>query len=152
MAAAQAVVIIINKILWFFSPAIGIITGNAGMTNLDKAPVIDGNRHVQSLWNMTAPKLYYYDFHCFRWKHNGGTDRQMDRLMDGQTDPLKKMGGRLSVLNLVYHFSILIIQSYIRFIAFKFKGCSWRPFPAHPRCADWHYNEIDEFASSRAFN
>ena len=48
----------------------------------------------------------------------------MDRLMDGQTDPLTKMGGHLSVLNLAYHFSILIIQSYIRSIAFKFKGCS----------------------------
>ena len=31
------------------------------------------------------------------------------------------------------------------------KGCSWRPLPAHPHCADWHNDGIVEFARSRAF-
>ena len=33
-----------------------------------------------------------------------------------------------------------------------FKGCSWRPIPAHPRCAQWHKNGIAGFVSSRAFD
>ena len=46
---------------------------------------------------------------------------------------------------------IWIFFSFFSLIqSFGFKGCSWQPLPAHPRCADWHNDRIFEFASSRA--
>ena len=44
---------------------------------------------------------------------------------------------------------IWITLSHIR--SYAFKGCTWRPIPAHPRCADWHKGGIVGFVSSRAF-
>ena len=41
--------------------------------------------------------------------------------------------------------------SLIQYQTFAFKGCSWRPTPAHPRCADWYNNGTVESASSRTF-
>ena len=42
----------------------------------------------------------------------------------------------------------LVLLSLIQ--SFTFKGCSWRPLPAYPRCAEWHTNGIVEFGMSRA--
>ena len=50
---------------------------------------------------------------------------------------------------LILHL-ILITLSLIQYFAFK--GCSWRPIPAHPWCACWHKYGNAECASSRAFN
>ena len=44
--------------------------------------------------------------------------------------------------------SSLVLLSLIQ--SFAFKGCSWRPLPAYPRCAEWHTNGIVEFGMSRA--
>ena len=35
---------------------------------------------------------------------------------------------------------------------FTFKGCSWRPIPAHPRCADRQNNGIIDLARSWGFD
>ena len=53
------------------------------------------------------------------------------------------------MLNNVYNlFCLIWIFPLIQ--SFGFKGCSWRPLPAHFRFAYWHDNRIFEFASSRA--
>ncbi len=51
-----------------------------------------------------------------------------------------------------YYFIWLLIlpTSFVRSIAFK--GSSWRPIPAHPRCADCHNDGTVKCASSRAFD
>ena len=57
------------------------------------------------------------------------------------------------LLNNVYNLFrlIWIFFSFFSLIqSFGFKGCSWKPLPAHFRFTDWHNNGIFEFASSRA--
>ena len=47
------------------------------------------------------------------------------------------------MLKLAFYISMQL--SLLR--SFAFKWCSWRPIPAHSRCADCHYNGIVEFES-----
>ena len=47
-------------------------------------------------------------------------------------------------------YSILMTFSLIKY--FTFKGCSWRPIPAHPWRAGWYTEGIAELVSSRAFD
>ena len=51
----------------------------------------------------------------------------------------------MNLFVLKFQIAFPLIQS------FDFKGCCWRPVPAHPRYTDWHNNRIVEFTSSRAF-
>ena len=47
-------------------------------------------------------------------------------------------------------YSISMTFSLIKY--FTFKGCSWRPIPAHPWRAGWYTDGIAELVSSRAFD
>ena len=46
---------------------------------------------------------------------------------------------------------IFVLDPLILIECLVFKGCSWRPIPAHPRCAYWLIDTLVELASSRAF-
>ena len=95
------------------------------------------------------------------WGRDGRRDRQTDRWMgkhtDGQTD--RQRDGHRNELGRTDEPSCSDwvthkddSMDFWPFVIFAFKGCSWRPIPAHPWCARWHTNESVEFASWGAFN
>ena len=90
------------------------------------------------------------------WPSRDAVDDQFQHTFDVQTDitiwQLNSQVQELSndILNLINRYSSLFASmSYNE--CFAFKGCSWRPIPAHPRCANCPHNTIVELARSRAF-
>ena len=74
---------------------------------------------------------------------NGRTVRWTDRRTEKETGIGTNEDGRTGFL--CKQFYGLTCQILI----FAFKGCSWRPTPAHPRYADWHDYGIVDYVGSR---
>ena len=82
-------------------------------------------------------------------------DDQFQHTLDVRTDITMMLNSRCQSFQMICWILWIDICIHLFPCAFNecfaFKGCSWRPIPAHPRCANCHQNMIVELARSRAF-
>ena len=104
-------------------------------------------------WRTESWFFYFHRKMCglFCFLHEGSTNWRADQLTYEQTvqSILIEMGWH--VWKRITEVLLARRAHFVWFYILAFKGCSWRPIPAHPWCAGCHWDGIVELTSSRAF-